>query len=111
MLCHLMTDVGCRVLYLPDMSALRVSVYQLSRLLYDFHRCVMPSCLGELVPAGLMPVNIVLDAVSSEIVTVCTRLAGAILRSKFWCKSQLFLKSNFQTKTIFLNTHFFQEGL
>lgn len=83
MLCHLMTDVGCRVLYLPDMSALRVSVYQLSRLLYDFHRCVMPSCLGELVPAGLMPVNIVLDAVSSEIVTVaspvqyCVRSFGA----------------------------------
>nr|CAB3266830.1 TBC1 domain family member 1 [Phallusia mammillata] len=38
MLCHLMTAVGCRSLFLPDMAALRVSVYQLSRLLHDFHR-------------------------------------------------------------------------
>ncbi|CAK8684311.1 unnamed protein product [Clavelina lepadiformis] len=38
MLCHLMAGMGCRKLYLPDMEALRVAVYQLSRLLHDFHK-------------------------------------------------------------------------
>nr|XP_018673312.1 TBC1 domain family member 4 [Ciona intestinalis] len=38
MLTHLMKNMGCRNLYQPDMTAIRIAVYQLSRLLHDYHR-------------------------------------------------------------------------